>query len=69
MRPHAWNQAEPNVFTTTLEAVQAAGGERKVNLPDSTLRIGDVEWKVTQKDGGTVMEKSIPVKVLRILVG
>ncbi len=57
-------------FSTTLAALQAAGGERKVTLPDSSLRVGDVDWKVVrQKDGTTAMAKSIPARNLVIVIG
>lgn len=49
------------VYTTTLAAIKAAGGERKVVLPGSTVRVCDVQWETrSQRDGTMALVKVLP---------
>lgn len=61
MSESIWTQGEGETFSTTMRRVSEAGGERRVTLPGSSLRIADLEWKVTTRlDGRTVLVKKLP---------
>ena len=56
-------------YSTTLQQVRQAGGEKKTTLPGTALRIADVEWTVKQESSGaTALVKKLPAVPARTFV-
>src|SRR5947208_10950716 len=50
-----WRQTAVGSLVADVSAVKAAGGSRKVTLPNSTLRIADLDWSEVKDVDGRVM--------------
>ena len=50
-----WRFTGASTFATTRAEIEAAGGSRRVTLPHSTLRIGDVVWQEVRDVAGQVV--------------
>jgi len=63
-----WRPTAVGSLVADVTAIKAAGGSRKVTLPNSTLRIADLEWQEVKDVEGRVMCWQRTIAGVRVLI-
>jgi hypothetical protein len=63
-----WTLTAVGSLVADVSAIKAAGGSRKVKLPNSTLRIADLDWQEVKDIEGRVMCWQRTIAGVRVLI-